>query len=340
MRLGKIRATSALLLASVVLGTATTGKVAQSQDTIVLRLAHVTSDDSAYSQASDFLNDRLQELTNGRIEVREFSAGALGSETSTLDLYASGDIDLGFHYTPAITPVVSEMGFFDTPFLFDSFEHWQRTMVSPEAKKILQGYLESGGHPFSIAMVGLTGERNIYTKGITINSMEDLDGLKLRLPESPVAPRLWRAIGVAPIAVAWTDVYSALETGLVDAVETTPGWYYDSKHIEVANVYNWTRHMYGTTLVFIANSTLERIPEELHDELSTAFAETEKFWTKTQLAHDRKAVEEHFEEYNVVQNDVPKEVRGKIRKRFEPFAKEVAEKRGATDMLRLITERR
>jgi TRAP-type C4-dicarboxylate transport system substrate-binding protein len=313
---------------------------ASAQDTITLRLAHGTSPESTYAKTTEFLSQRLDELTDGRIKIREFGGGSLGSETSTLDLYGTGDIDMGFHFTSAMAPVVKEMGFFDVPFLFDDLEHWKTALVSEEGKDALQAILDRGNYPFSIGMVGLSGQRNIYTKDTVIDSMDALQGFKIRVPESPIAAQVWRAVGMSPTTVPWPDVYSALEAGLVNGAENTPHWYYDAKHIEVAKNYHWTRHLFGTSFVLISNDALASIPEDLKDEFQMALAEAETFWTDHQVAADEETVETHFPKYNVIQHEVPESVKAGIREKVGPLAEELAGEFGTQDLLSHINDTR
>lgn len=334
-----MKVATALMMGGMVVGACLDAGEAYAQD-VTLRVAHATSPDSSYAKATQFLADRLDELTEGRIAVREFGGGSLGSETTTIDLYETGDIDLGFHFTSAMAPVVERMGFFDAPFLFDDFDHWQRAMVSDEAKEIMQGYLDEGNKPFSIAMIGLSGERNIYTKGTVLDNMEDLQGFSIRVPESPIAARVWRTLGLVPTAVPWPDVYSALEAGLVDGAENTPNWYFDSRHIEVAKNYHWTRHLFGTAIVLVGKDTLDRIPEDLKDEFQQALDETEVYWTETQVAADQTAVDTHFPELNVVQHEVPEDFAQEIRAQVQPMAGEIAEELDTVDMLEMINAKK
>lgn len=313
---------------------------ANAQDTITLRLAHATSPESTYAKTAGFLAERLDELTDGQIKIREFGGGSLGSETSTLDLYGTGDIDMGFHFTSAMAPVVKEMGFFDVPFLFDDLDHWKRALVSEEGKKRLQAILDRGNYPFEIAMVGLSGQRNIYTKDTVIDSMEALQGFKIRVPESPIAAQVWRAVGMSPTTVPWPDVYSALEAGLVNGAENTPHWYYDAKHIEVAKNYHWTRHLFGTSFVLISKEAKASIPEDLKDEFQTALSEAETYWTDHQVAADQETVETYFPKYDVIQHEVPDSVNAGIREKVGPLAQELAGQFGTQDLLDYINSTR
>lgn len=312
--------------------------VLRAQQKITLRVAHATSTQSTYSFATNYFGQRIEELTEGRIAVREFAGGILGSETTSIDLYGEGDIDMGFHLNSAMAPAVREMAFLDSAFMFDSLDHWKNFAYSEAFRETLNGYLAGHKKPYRMGMVGLGGARSIYTSSKIISSLEDFRGFRIRLPESPVAGRVWRELGSIPTAVPWPDTYAAIETGLVEGGENTPNWYVDSRHIEVAKQFHWTNHLIGTIICLIGDRTMQRVPEELHPQLRQALAETSEAWLAETVAADQKAVSEVFEAQNVVQHHLPAETVARIQEVAQSLAAGVAEEFGATRMLDLIRE--
>jgi TRAP-type transport system periplasmic protein len=310
--------------------------IARAQKTTQLRVAHATSNQSTYSKATRFFGARIAELTDSRITVREFAGGTLGSETTTIDLYGSGDIDIGFHLTSAMAPAVQKLAFLDSAFMFTSLEHWKRFAYSPEFRSIVDGYFSSSNKPYRIGMVGLGGARHVYTRERLLDSLQVFKGFKLRLPESPVAGRLWRALGTVPIAVPWPETYTAIETGLVEGAENTPNWYVDSRHIEVAKNFHSTNHLVGTIIALVGTGTRERIPSELREAFEQALAETSNDWLVQTIAADEKAVATTFAAANVRQIDMAPEVMAGIQKAAAPLAEEVAAEYGTKDLLSLI----
>ncbi|KLK94216.1 hypothetical protein AA309_04460 [Microvirga vignae] len=310
--------------------------VLRAQGTIQLRIAHGTSAQSSYAKATRHFGDRLRELTGGRITVREFGGGTLGTETTTLDLYDAGDIDMGFHFTSAMAPAVKRLGFLDVPFLFQGMDHWKTFAYSPEFKSIFNGYLEAERKPYRAAVIGLSGSRNVYTRNVVIDSIDKFNGLKLRLPESAVAAKLWRALGAIPTAVPWPDVYTAIETGLVQGAENTPNWYLDARHIEVAKNYHFTNHLIGTAIMLVGTGTLKKIPADLMPKFEQALAETSDFWLKTQIEADESAIKNEFEKQHVKQHHISKEILAGIRERAAPLKAETAAEFNVADLLALI----
>lgn len=310
--------------------------ILRAQEVTTLRVAHATSTQSTYSQATRHFAARIGELSGGRIAVKEFAGGVLGSETTSIDLYGAGDIDLGFHLTSAMAPALREVSFLDSAFMFGSLDHWRRFAYSPELRTILDGYMAAQSKPYRVGMIGLGGARNIYTSSKIIGSVHDFSGLKIRLPESPVAGRVWRQLGAIPTAVPWPDTYSAIETGLVEGAENTPNWYVDSRHIEVAKNFHWSNHLIGTIVCMVGAGTAERIPEDLRPVLDQALAETSDAWLEATLAADAKAVNETFAAQGVIQHQLTEDTIAGIRQAAEPLALEVAEEFGATELLELI----
>jgi len=292
--------------------------------TMTLRIAHSTSAQSSYSKATRFFGDRVGELTDGQIGYKEFGGGTLGSETSTLDLYDAGDIDMGFHFTSAMAPAVKKLGFLDVPFLFGNLGHWEKFAYSPEFKAMLDGYLEEANKPYRSAVIGLSGARNVYTRDVVIDDIEKFNGLKLRLPESAVAAKLWRALGTIPTAVPWPDAYTAIETGLVQGAENTPNWYVDARHIEVAKNYHFTNHLVGTAIMLVGVHTLEKIPADLKPKFDQALAETSDFWLTTQVNADEAAVATEFDKQHVIQHKMSDAIMNGVRDKAAPLKAETA----------------
>lgn len=317
-------------------GTLAMPALARAQEVITLRVAHATSNQSTYSMATRDFGERVERLTDGRIKVREFAGGTLGSETTTIDLYGSGDIDLGFHLTSAMAPAVRKLAFLDSAFMFSSLDHWKRFAYSPEFRSLADGYFTELDKPYRVAMVGLGGARHVYTRERILHSLAAFDGFRLRLPESPVAGRLWRALGTIPTAVPWPETYTAIETGLVEAAENTPNWYVDSRHIEVAKNFHWTNHLVGTIICLVANGTREKIPADLREPFEKALSESSEAWLSTTEAADRKAVDETFAKSMVKQVQMAPEVMDGIRDAAAPLAEQTAEEYDAQAMLALI----
>lgn len=310
--------------------------VLRAQGKITLRIAHSTSAQSSYSKAANHFGSRVSELTDGLIDIREFGGAMLGTETSTLDLYGAGDIDMGFHFTSAMAPAVPKLGFLDVPFLFRDMDHWKASALSPDFKTMFDSYLEQTNKPYRAAVIGLSGARNVYTRSAVLDDISGFDGLKLRLPESAVAARLWRALGTIPVAVPWADAYTAIETGLVEGAENTPNWYFDSRHIEVAKNYHYTNHLVGTAIMLVGTRTLERIPEQAKAPFEQALAETSDFWLETQIEADASAVREQFDANGVKQFRMAPKIMTAIQEKAAPLKASTAAEFEVTGLLDLI----
>lgn len=314
--------------------------ILRAQGTMTLRIAHSTSSESSYSKAANFFGKRVGELTNGEIGIREYGGATLGTETSTLDLYEAGDIDMGFHFTSAMAPAVPKLGFLDVPFLFQDLPHWERFALSADFKTMFDGMLEEANKPYRAAVIGLSGARNVYTRSVILDDIAKFEGLKLRLPESAVAAKLWRALGTIPTAVPWADAYAALETGLVEGAENTPNWYFDARHIEVAKNYHYTNHLVGTAIMLIGTGTMSRIPAEMVPHVEQALSETSKFWLETQIAADERTIKEEFDANGVNQVQMSPEIMTAIQDRAAPLKSETAAEFEVASLLDLIEKSR
>lgn len=278
---GNYRLIIVLMLAFLMVPTGLFGggaREAGEAQTIVLRVGHGNTTDSVYGRAFRKLVEELDARTGGRIVLEEYPGGVLGNETTSLDLYATGDIDMNFALSSNAVPVVSELGMLDSLFLFEGEEHFRRFATSRRTYEIIQKYIDARNLPFSVGAISLSGARSIYSVRRPIRSMADMRGFQIRVPPSPVAGQMWEAVGASPVTLPWPDIYSGLETGVVDGAENDPSWYFDGRHIEVAKHFTRTEHQFAPAILFVGKQTLEKIPADLRQDFDDALEAMAIWW--------------------------------------------------------------
>ncbi|MDE2413455.1 MAG: TRAP transporter substrate-binding protein [Comamonadaceae bacterium] len=190
----------------------------------------------------------LKEQSKGKMGVKVFASGALGSERDTIEQLKIGGLDMMRINAAVLNNIVPETLAVSMPFVFRSTEHMRHVLDGPIGDEVLAA-MESQG------MVGLafydSGARSIYTVKKPVKSLADLKHMKIRVQQSDLYVSMIEALGANPTPMPYGEVYTALKTGIVDGAENNWPSYESSRHFEAAKYYNLTEHsMVPEVLVF------------------------------------------------------------------------------------------
>jgi tripartite ATP-independent transporter DctP family solute receptor len=221
-----------------------------------LTAADVHVDQYPTVQAVRFIGERLERATGGRIGIRVYHSGQLGREGDTIDLARFGAIDLTrVNFAPLnnafpLTRVAA------LPYVFDSTEHMRRAIDGVAGRQILAGFERRG-------LVGLaiydSGARSLYNVRRPIVTPADLAGLKIRVPPSDVFIEFGHALGANPTPLPYGEVYSALQTHLIDGAENNVRSFHSSRQFEVARFWSETRHSFSPEALLISRERLDSL---------------------------------------------------------------------------------
>jgi tripartite ATP-independent transporter DctP family solute receptor len=221
-----------------------------------LTAADVHVDKYPTVEAVRFIGERLQRETQGRIAIRVYHSGQLGREADTIDLARFGAIDLTrVNFAPLnnafpLTRVAA------LPYVFDSTEHMRRA-VDGRPGELIRASFERRG------LVGLaiydSGVRSVYNVRRPIQVPGDLAGLKVRVPPSDVFIEMARALGANPTPLSYGEVYSALQTHLIDGAENNVRSFHSSRQFEVARFWSDTGHSYSPEALLISRERLDSL---------------------------------------------------------------------------------
>ena len=222
----------------------------------------------------------VYEKSDGRINIEVFPAGQLGDEKT---MYQSlqmggGAIDMCRGNTNSLGDFgVKKLTLFGLPFIFRDREHLWNVLNSEIGEEFLREPQEIG-----TGMVGLfyldEGARHIFTKpGIEINSVEDLKGLKLRVPTTQLMSETFQALGVQPTPISFGELYSALQAGTVDGAEQPYSGYFSNNFFEVAPNYTLSGHTYSPSIVLMSETVFEKLDDEDKAIIMEAAKEAEQY---------------------------------------------------------------
>ena len=192
------------------------------------------------TEAIKYMGDLLSDWTSGRMKVQIFHSMQLGGEKEALEQVQVGALEMTRVSVGVVGPIVEEFNAFNLPYFFRSTEHMHK-VVDGEIGTELLNKLEQGG------LIGLgymdAGSRSFYNSKRPIRTMEDLNGLKIRVMQNPIFVEMVNAMGGNGLSVAFNELYTAMQTGVVDGAENNPPTYNSHKHFEIAGHYTLTEHL-------------------------------------------------------------------------------------------------
>lgn len=210
-------------------------------------------------KAVEAMSDIIAERTNGRISIKIFAGGQLGSERDTLELTIFGALDLNRVNLAPLNAFSPETIVPSLPFLFRSIDHMRRSLDGAPGDRILAA-LEPHG------LIGLcfydSGTRSFYNTRRPVRTPDDLRGLKIRVQNSDVYVSMVEALGANPTPMAFGEVYQSLVQGVVDGAENNWPSYESSRHFEAAQYFSLTRHVMAPEIVVMSRHRWERLGEE------------------------------------------------------------------------------
>jgi tripartite ATP-independent transporter DctP family solute receptor len=203
-----------------------------------------------------WLGETLARETGGRLRIRMYHAGQLGRESDTLELARNGAIDFARVYTGALNNAFPLTKALCMPFAFDSVEHQRRVHDGNVGAAVLRGFQARG-------VVGLalydSGARCFYNIRRPLHAPRDLVGLKLRVPPSDIIIALIRLLGGNPTPLSYGQVFSALETHLIDGAENNLRSFHASRHFETARYWSRTAHSYAPDALLISKRSFDAL---------------------------------------------------------------------------------
>lgn len=297
-----------------------------------------TSPENPYQYGMKEFKRVAEESSNGNVEV-EVHAGTLGtSESELVQKLKLGGADVvlvspGFMSKTGIR----EIDLFAMPYVFDSYDHWERVVDGEVGKKIANTINEKSDNDFKLLGYWTAGVRHYYGKK-PLHSIDDIDGMKFRTQTSGAIADYWEATGAIPTAVAWGELYQALQQGVVDASENSYPYFVQQNHhkTESGKYITETAHDYTTRFLLINGNKFDSYSEEQQDAVMKA--------AKAAVEKERQVVRKQEEEYKQKAIKDGAKVNQIDRQPFIELAKPIQDKTakeiGATDLLEKIRELR
>ncbi|MCR4265892.1 TRAP transporter substrate-binding protein [Nitratireductor sp. ZSWI3] len=253
-----------------------------------------------YNDMAAFLKEDIEAKSAGRIAVRIFDSGQLGQDPAVISEIGLGTIDVMISTTSNAVQQVPEYAIFTMPYLFKGMDDaLARVGPGTPVEAHFQKVYEDRALNMKLLALGASGTRNLSTAATVVNGPDDLKGLKMRTPPSPMDSETWAALGMLPVTVAWGELYAAVQTGVAGALESSLPGYAGSKLYEVAPNLALTEHTIQINHISISNRTWNKLPEDLQKVVQEAAVAANQLGVDKAKEYDDQLVETLQAEHGV-----------------------------------------
>ena len=258
-----------------------------------LRMSSSLPDDPKFANGRVYYDNLVKELAAGgladQITVQFFPNNQLGQEIDVVNSVSLGVIDLMVTGTSIWANVVPLIGLLDLGYLFESFPQ-QTKALDAGAAKPLETALRAGANVQIIGWAYNFGSRSVMSK-TEVNTPSDLSGKRIRTLPNKIITECLRLMGAAATPLAFGEIYTALQAGVLDGLEHDPPTVLASKFYETAKFYALTQHNFSALGVFCSGATLARMPEPLRDPFLAAAAKAAVATRTRGLEAEKEALE-------------------------------------------------
>ncbi|MBX4146971.1 TRAP transporter substrate-binding protein [Paenibacillus lautus] len=255
---------------------------------IKLRLGHITGESDPWHLGALKFAELVKEKTGGEIEVEVYASSMLGNDRDLIEGMQIGSVDFAL---PAgvLSNFYSPYAILELPYLFRDKQHLENVLygeVGNELKQSLLDNAEVRGLEFWMRTPReLTANKKIETPN-------DLRGLKIRVPEIPASIAAWEAMGATPTPMAFGEVYSSLQTGVIDAQENPVAFTASSKIQEVQKYMMMTDHVYGYVMLAMSEVTYQRLNEFQRQAIEEAAKEATEYENQLVFEQEEQIINE------------------------------------------------
>src|SRR5438552_6856435 len=278
MRRRDLLSTAGAVLVSGAIG----GHRAAAQDKKVLKASDVHPEGYPTVQAVENMGKKLEQATNGRLSIQMYASMQLGGEKEVIEQAQVGAIQFARVSVGTLGPVVDDLNVLNLPFLCRDTAHMNKVVDGPIGQQLLDKVTNNQ----AAKLVGLcwmdAGARSFYDTKKPIKSIADLKGLKVRVIGNPMFVDMANALGANGVAMGYDQVFSALQTGVIDGAENNPPSFVFDNHYQVAKNYTLTEHLIVPEILVFSRKTWDSLSKDdqalIRKSAREAQAEERVFW--------------------------------------------------------------
>ena len=253
-----------------------------------IRFAHIENEFTACAQGVQLFKKHVEEDSQGRIAVEILGSGSMGGEREILESVTMGTIEGGMAMSSLFTTYLDDWNVFDLPFVFKSRDDWAAKVDGDMGKALAEQTSEINVKVLNFFDGGF---RVISNNKRPILSMADFKGIKCRVGESTLMIDTHKALGDNPVPMAFSEIYTALQQGTIDGVDTSVIYVLDGNFQEVAKYCTLTNHTALQMVTFINQDFFNNLPEDLQQIVLDAAAKTTAEQRKIAVEVDEVAMQ-------------------------------------------------
>lgn len=295
-----------------------------------LSFAHNLAVDSVLDQAANKFADLVAEKSADKIKVTVYPAAQLGNESDMLEGMELGTIDMMLGTTSYLSNVAPEFAVLDLPFLFKDIEQVKNVLSSEVGEALTADLSEQK----SMKILGYmnSGFRIMLTSNTQLKDLDSFKGAKMRSPETTVYLGMFEALGASPTPISLSEVYTSIQTGVVEGVEMSAQQLYTNKFYEVTKYAAKTNHIFTTVCPLIAESKWDSLSDEAKIILQDAMDDVIEWEWEAFTQADDEALQSMVDA-GIEVNDIDQEPLSEV---CEDLYKQIAEECNCTDLLEKI----
>lgn len=261
---------------------------AEISSTKYLKLAHGLDSSHPVHKGMVYMQERLNEKSNGTLQMEIYPSQQLGTERQALELLQIGSLAMTKVSGAVMENFSPKIKCLSLPYVFRDREHTYNVQDSEVGRELL---IQS--EKFWLRGLGYfdAGQRSFYTKEKSIDTPDDLKGLKIRVQESVMAMNLVRTLGGAPTPISWGELYTALQQGVVDGAENNPPSFVSSRHYEICKYYSLNEHTAVPDLLVIGTVAWNRLSSQEQEWVQEAADEAITYQRKVWVKAEQEALE-------------------------------------------------
>ena len=222
----------------------------RANDYKVFKIGHSMDVDHSVHKALMHFREELEEISDNRLRVEIYASGQLGSERDLVELVQIGSLTMTKVSVAALESFVPDLQVFNLPYVFRDNEHYWKVLQSEIGKELLNSTEK-------VRVKGLAyydaGSRSFYTCDKPVYTPDDLRGLKIRTIKSKTAVALMSELGASATPIAFGELYTAMQQGVVDGAENNAITYFKSRHYEICKYYSRDRHNSPPDIIIIGS---------------------------------------------------------------------------------------
>jgi tripartite ATP-independent transporter DctP family solute receptor len=288
------------------------------KDVTVIKLGHGLSVSHTVHKAMEFMSERLKEKSGSTVLIEIYPNQQLGTERECLELLQIGSLGMTKVSTGVLENFVPELKVLGLPFLFRDKDHRYKVLEGEIGEKLLDSSLPK-------RLKGLTfydaGSRSFYSKS-PMDKPEDLIGLKLRVMESTTAMNMVTSLGGSPTPIAWGELYTALQQGIVDGAENNLPSFYLSRHYEVCKYLMLDEHSAIPDELLISTLVWNKLSPQEQKWVKEAAMESLEFQKKIWKEAELEALSEVQKAGVIVTTPDKESFRELVKPMYEEFSKD------------------